>query len=202
MSCNSLNWWVSDYDLARLAIAVFPVNRDIAMAVAMAESGSDALAWNCPQGNNFVEDSRGLWQINFFAHTFCRDWDFWGAWGPIYQALAALRVSSGGTYWQPWTQYTNNEYAQYLGRCQTALNQVYNSPPPPIVVPPEPPAPPPHIPPPITPPVGIIIPIYQTNFMQSGLPYAFMFGALALYSIHVMTVTSKKKKLLLLKKTR
>jgi len=185
MSYNNDHWWLSNNDLARIVIAVFPVNRDIAMAVALAESGGDAWAWN-----TVGEDSRGPWQINVApnANPKYASWDFWGAWGPVLNALAALEVSSGGTWWSPWSMYNNGVYEQYLQQSRLAIAAALYQPP--VPVPDPPPAPPPPQPPPYYYPMPVpVYPIYP----EPGLPYAFMFGALVLYGMYVHSFVSKKK---------
>jgi hypothetical protein len=194
MSYKNQHWWVSDYDLARICIAVFPVNRDIAMAVALAESGGDAWAWNTAG-----EDSRGLWQINvaWNANPKYASWDFWGAWGPVLNALAALEISSGGTYWCPWSVFEEEcgpghtgDYRTYLDRARAAIAAALYQPP--VPVPDLPPAPLPSYSPPYYVPSVIVYPVYP----ESALPYAFMFGALVLYGMYVHSFVSKKKLLL------
>src|SRR5690349_16613014 len=87
----------------------------IAVAVAKAESGWDTT-------NRLVtsqEDSRGLWQINTYAHhNFDRNRLYDGA----YNAYAARVVyNNAGGRWTPWTTYTRGTYQHYMGEAQTAV---------------------------------------------------------------------------------
>jgi cell wall-associated NlpC family hydrolase len=91
-----------------------------AYAVAMAESGGNARAFN---GNHQTGDeSFGLFQINML-----------GAMGPerrkqyglgsnddLYDAVrnakVAYKMSKGGTDWSPWSTYKRGDYKKYLGQ--------------------------------------------------------------------------------------
>lgn len=78
---------------------------DVAAAVAMAESGGNARALG-DQGNSY-----GLWQINVPAHP---EYDRGQLFDPTYNGGAALKISSGGTNWQPWTTYNTGAYLAFM----------------------------------------------------------------------------------------
>lgn len=75
-----------------------------ASAIAKAESGwrPDALGRN---GNGTVD--RGLWQINSI-HGGLSTFDIHA------NAASAVRISSNGTNWGPWTTYGSGAYAKFL----------------------------------------------------------------------------------------
>lgn len=118
------------------------INEDllISAAVAKAESGWDP-------SNRYVtseEDSRGLWQINTYAHP---EFNLSRLFEPDYNAGAAWVVwHNAGNRWRPWTTYTRGTYLQYLPDAQQAINDfrslggdpgtttgiVDNNPPPPV----------------------------------------------------------------------
>lgn len=93
---------------------------DTAYAIAMAESGGNAKAFN---GNQKTGDrSYGLFQINML-----------GGMGPerrkqfglssndsLYDALTnarvAFKMSDGGKNWSPWSTYNNDTYRRFLGQ--------------------------------------------------------------------------------------
>lgn len=87
----------------------------IAAAVAKAESGWDT-------DSRYVtsqEDSRGLWQINTYAHP---QYDKQRLYDPTYNAWAARQVwRNAGSRWTPWTTFTRGTYLQFWN---DALNAV------------------------------------------------------------------------------
>lgn len=102
-------------DLEALAASVGFPNPALAAAVAMAESRGDAGAqcidcFHRPDGTAVHERSFGLWQINTDAHP---QYDEAKLLDPVYNARAALQVSSGGTNWKPWSTYTSGAYLAY-----------------------------------------------------------------------------------------
>lgn len=86
------------------------------VAIALAESGGNTYAHATG-----IEDSRGLWQINLWAH---------GSWvgsrnlyDPATNAWAATQVCKGSGP-SAWSTYTNGRYLSYLGRGYAAANAV------------------------------------------------------------------------------
>jgi hypothetical protein len=89
-----------------------------AVAVAKAESGwrTDARLLTSK------EDSRGLWQINTFAHP---NFNKTSLYEPNYNAGAARVVwNNAGGRWTPWTTYTRGTYGQFWGVAQAAVAQL------------------------------------------------------------------------------
>jgi hypothetical protein len=81
-----------------------PAAARIAAAVALAESGGHAGARNV-NTNGTVD--RGLWQVNS-VHGALSTFD------PVANARAAVRISGGGSDWQPWTTFNSGAYRQFL----------------------------------------------------------------------------------------
>lgn len=110
----------------------------IAVAVAKAESG-----WNTDA--RYVtseEDSRGLWQINTYAHPDLLRYNLYDPW---YNAHAAYIVwSNAGGRWTPWTTFTRGTYQQFWDDAVAAVNGVGSVPPPP------------HYGPPLAPPAYVV----------------------------------------------
>jgi len=77
-----------------------------ARAVALGESGGSATAYN-PSG------ATGLFQI---MPATARGYGFDPSrlFEPLYNAVAAFKISSGGTNWSQWSAYTNGSYRHYL----------------------------------------------------------------------------------------
>lgn len=86
-----------------------------AVAVALAESGGDP-------GQTYTDApgsvDRGLWQINSFYHPEVTDAQ---AFDPAQAAVAAYRISAGGTDWTPWATWTNRRYRLFLSQAQQAV---------------------------------------------------------------------------------
>lgn len=80
----------------------------LAVAIARGESG-----WNTSaRALTPREDSRGLWQINVFAHPWGKKINLYNA---RTNARAAWRVyKQAGRSFRPWTVYTAGLYTQYL----------------------------------------------------------------------------------------
>lgn len=79
----------------------------LAMAIAMAESGGVPGALLITNR----EESVGLWQINIKAHPqYTRQ----QMKDPEQNAMAAYKISKGGTDWRPWSVYKNNTYQRFL----------------------------------------------------------------------------------------
>ncbi len=91
-------------ELARAA--GFP-NPDLAAAVAMAESAGNSMA----VGDVTRGFSIGLWQINLRAHP---EYNAVSLYDPNNNAQAAMKISSGGTNWKPWTTFNTGAYKKYL----------------------------------------------------------------------------------------
>lgn len=89
-------------------------NSDVAVAIALAESGGNTTDHNqIPP-----DDSYGLWQINMFpgAHTkkelgISKNEDLFD---PITNAKAMAKISNGGKNWTAWTTYTSGKYKFYM----------------------------------------------------------------------------------------
>jgi len=98
----------------------------IAVAIALAESGGDpAQVTNTPATGDL---SYGLWQINMIGSMGP---DRRRAFGltdnnqlldPATNAKVMSTLSSGGTYWNPWTTYTRGTYKLFLARGQAAAS--------------------------------------------------------------------------------
>jgi soluble lytic murein transglycosylase-like protein len=92
-------------DLVALARRVGFRDPELAAAVALAESGGNALAVG-DFGRSF-----GLWQIHTPAHP---EYSGQSLFDPDYNARAALAISKQGADWSPWTTYKNGTYKRYL----------------------------------------------------------------------------------------
>lgn len=86
-----------------------------AIAVALAESGGNTLAYNpeTAAGTPVGSGSRGLWQIYGKAHP---QYNSDAAYEPTNNARAAFAISGSGTNFQPWSTYTNGDYRKYLSQ--------------------------------------------------------------------------------------
>lgn len=91
-----------------------------AYAVAMAESGGNAKAFNGNAGTG--DKSYGLFQINMLggmgperrkAYGLSSDADLYDA---QRNAQIAYKMSKGGTDWSPWSTYKRGDYKKYLGQ--------------------------------------------------------------------------------------
>ncbi|CUU58200.1 Transglycosylase SLT domain-containing protein [Parafrankia irregularis] len=82
------------------------------VAIALAESGGNPSARLATS----IEDSRGLWQINTWAHPWTKGINLYDTHA---NAAAAKKVcsSQGPT---AWSTYTNGAYLKYLGRGHAA----------------------------------------------------------------------------------
>lgn len=93
---------------------------DMAYAIAMAESGGNASAFN---GNASTGDqSYGLFQINMLGdmgperrrtYGLSSNDDLYDA---LRNAQVAYKMSKGGSDWSPWSTFTNGMYRRYLGQ--------------------------------------------------------------------------------------
>jgi len=93
--------------LRELARSVGFPNPDLAAAVAMAESDGNAMA----VGDVTRGFSIGLWQINLRAHP---EYNAVSLYDPNNNAQAAMKISSGGTNWKPWSTFNSGAYKKYL----------------------------------------------------------------------------------------
>jgi cell wall-associated NlpC family hydrolase len=92
----------------------------MAYAIAMAESGGNARAFN---GNaNTGDQSYGLFQINMLggmgperrqAFGLSSNDDLYDA---VKNAQVAYKMSKGGTDWSPWSTFKRGDYEKYLGK--------------------------------------------------------------------------------------
>jgi hypothetical protein len=94
----------------------------VAVAVALAESGGNPLAYNpetaagTPQGRGSV----GLWQIYRKAHP---EFDSWDLTDPQTNANAAFSVySAAGQSFSPWSTFNNGAYISRLSDAQNRVN--------------------------------------------------------------------------------
>lgn len=90
----------------------------ISIAVAHAESGFDTNARYVTS----QEDSRGLWQINTYAHP---NFDLNALYDGMYNGRAAFTVFRNAGYrWTPWTTYTRGNYHQFMDEAYAAVNKM------------------------------------------------------------------------------
>jgi hypothetical protein len=101
----------------------------IAVAVALAESGcSPRACWDdtrsrpCSEHTERARDSvdRGAWQLNSRAWRSVSNRCAFS--GPCAADMAYLRISAVGTFFAPWTTYSEDIYAHYLWAAQQAVN--------------------------------------------------------------------------------
>lgn len=98
-------------------------NLVIAVAVAMAESGSNADAIG---GNTY-----GLWQIFSYAHPDMIDPNNPDAskwYDPYVNARFAWKISSGGNNWAPWSVYKHGTYLRNMDRARAGVNLLLSNP--------------------------------------------------------------------------
>ena len=112
-------------------------NRQVAYAVAMAESSGDTTAcygsgqWgnagttigclNPPPGRyDTVECSVGLWQVFWLCHSTIRD-RMERLFDPETAADTANEISGDGTDWTQWSTYNNCDYEEYMPNAAGAL---------------------------------------------------------------------------------
>lgn len=93
----------------------------IAVAVALAESGGNARAYNpetaagAPEGKG----SYGLWQIYLNAHPEFTGWDLYD---PQTNADAAYAVySAAGNSFKPWSTFNSGAYQSHLVTAQSQV---------------------------------------------------------------------------------
>lgn len=90
----------------------------ISIAVAHAESGFRT-------DSRYVtseEDSRGLWQINTYAHP---NFDGNQLYDGMYNGRAAFTVFRDAGYrWTPWTTYTRGNYRDFWDEAVSAVNRM------------------------------------------------------------------------------
>jgi hypothetical protein len=82
-----------------------PADADTMAAIALAESSGNPLA----HAYTSKEDSRGLWQVNVYAHPQYEQVDLYN---PEVNAKAAVAIRGGGL--QNWSTYTHRDYLKYL----------------------------------------------------------------------------------------
>lgn len=93
---------------------------NMAYAIAMAESGGNAQAFNGNTGTG--DQSYGLFQINMLGgmgperrqqYGLSSNDDLYDA---VKNAEVAYKMSKGGTDWSPWSTYKRGDYKKYLGQ--------------------------------------------------------------------------------------
>ena len=99
-------------------------NLVIAVAVAMAESGSDANAVGRLH-------TYGLWQILSHAHPTMinpsnPDASKW--YDPYVNARFAYKISGGGKNWVPWSVYTSGAYLKRMDKARAGVNLLLSNP--------------------------------------------------------------------------
>jgi len=88
-----------------------PVSKEsIAAAVALAESGGDPSISNRNRDGSI---DRGLWQINSVHGAM-------STFNPLANAKAAVKISSAGRNWNPWTVFRTGAYKKFLGKASDA----------------------------------------------------------------------------------
>ncbi len=112
---------LTDVELARLVTDAGFANREVAIAVILAESGGDPLAKNV---NSPTSIDRGLWQISSKWHPEVAD-DC--AYDPACSTQKAKRISNGGVDYTQWTAFTKGTYAQFIPRAQSALAALHGT---------------------------------------------------------------------------
>jgi cell wall-associated NlpC family hydrolase len=91
---------------------------DIAVSVAMAESGGHATAHNGNAGTG--DNSYGLFQINMLGSLGPARLQQYGLhsyndlYNPLVNAKVAYQMSDGGRNWTPWSTYNRGENTKYL----------------------------------------------------------------------------------------
>ncbi len=98
-------------ELVALARRIGFRDPDLAAAVALAESGGNALAVG-DFGRSF-----GLWQVHTPAHP---EYTAGGLMDPDYNARAAFAISKQGADWGPWTTFRNGDYKRFLPKGRTS----------------------------------------------------------------------------------
>lgn len=83
-----------------------PAKADVAVAVALAESGGRPGATNTSNSNGSVD--RGLFQVNS-VHGHHSTFDL------SANVAYAVQLSHAGHDWSPWVAYTTGAYRRYLG---------------------------------------------------------------------------------------
>lgn len=91
-----------------------------AVAIAMAESGGDAHAYNPEEqaGTPPGMGSYGLWQIYLWAHPEFAGWDLYD---PAQNARAAYQIYARTGDFRAWSTYKNQAYARYLPDVQAEV---------------------------------------------------------------------------------
>lgn len=95
----------------------------MAYAIAMAESGGRARAYN----GKGLDRSYGLFQINMYGDMGPERRRRYGLssnedlWDPLTNARIAYSMSGGGKHWGPWSTYTTGAYRRYYGGSGGAL---------------------------------------------------------------------------------
>lgn len=100
LSSSAIAWYAQQAGITGTRLQV-------AVAIAMAESGGDTNALNASS----IEYSVGLWQINLKAHP---QYSLSQMQDPYQNAQAMAAISSGGKNWNPWSTYTNGSYLNFM----------------------------------------------------------------------------------------
>ena len=89
---------------------------DLVRAVAIA--GPESSYRNSARLVTGAEDSRGMWQINTFAHPWAKSLNLGN---PFVAAKAAYRVFRQAGGFGPWTAYSSGSYRSYVDDAQRAI---------------------------------------------------------------------------------
>lgn len=101
----------------------------MAYAIAMAESGGNARAYN----GRGLDRSYGLFQINMLGAMGPDRRRRYGLksnsalFDPLTNARVAYRMSNGGRNWRPWSTYLNGAYRSHLGRADARIRNAGGS---------------------------------------------------------------------------
>lgn len=140
-------------------------NLVIAVAIALAESGGNALAIGDKQLDPYR--SYGLWQINSHAHPnligLPADPSKW--YDPFVNAKFAWKVSNGGANWKPWSVYIHGTYNSKIAAAQAGVDLFFKGGvKPPAVIPPS------TVTPPVVAPYPNKVNIHLTKpYMKDGV---------------------------------
>jgi len=100
-------------EIAEYIRQTFPEDSDVALAVAMAESGFNTSAYGDRNNKLAPEGSRGLFQINTAVHKDKLAGRDVNNWKDNIDIAREIYDERGGS-WQPWGAYTDGRYNEFL----------------------------------------------------------------------------------------
>lgn len=106
--------------VAELCYAVGFRGQHLAEAIAISRYESEGWQPRC-NTRSHVEDSRGLFQMNFLVH---RHYDGQKLFQPAYNARVAYEMSGGGKNWRPWTVFTQGTYRHSMKAATEAAQRL------------------------------------------------------------------------------